>query len=130
MGNDNWVLFTLFLIVAAILTSSPAFCDGRSKELLDRGRIDLAVFSRYFGLYVIRQLGLKGIRVLEPPLAVRPMFLYLHRKHMRLIPLLTAALVAMKTDGTFTEIRQKTLLPYLNDPDRWMEDTSPLETFE
>ena len=80
--------------------------------LLAQGRADLAVYSRFEGYEMINRLGLTDIQVLEPPLAVREMFLYLHKKHAALVPEVTAALRAMKADGTYQRIVEQTLGPY------------------
>jgi polar amino acid transport system substrate-binding protein len=78
--------------------------------MLDKGRIDVAVYSRYFGLEVIKQLGIKGIKTTTPPLAVKKMHLFLHKKHKDKIPAINEILKSMKKDGTFTKIREKILL--------------------
>lgn len=73
-------------------------------SLLGRGRVEVALHERYAGGHVARTLGLQGVRELEPPLAVRPMYLYVHDSHRDLVPGLAAALRAMKADGTWERI--------------------------
>lgn len=82
-------------------------------SLLGNRRADIAVYSRFEGLEIIKQLGLKSVWVLEPPLATRAMFLYLNKKHSHLVPLITKQLRNMKRDGTYDRILKKTLVPYL-----------------
>jgi polar amino acid transport system substrate-binding protein len=84
-------------------------------SLLGKHRTDIAVYSRFEGQEMIERLGLQSIRVLEPPLATREMFLYLNKKHLQLIPALTKQLRSMKHDGTYDRIFKKTLGPYLKD---------------
>lgn len=72
--------------------------------LLAAGRVDVAVYDRRQGLAAIRRLGLRGIAALEPPLAVRPMYPYLHRRHAGLVPALERALRGMRADGTLRRI--------------------------
>ena len=84
-------------------------------SLLGKHRADMAVYSRFEGQEMIERLGLKSIRVLEPPLATKAMFLYLNKKHLQLIPALTEQLRSMKNDGTYDRIFEKTLGPYLKD---------------
>lgn len=79
-------------------------------KMLDAGRMDVAVYSKQFGLEVIRLLGLKGIRIVEPPLAKKEMYLFLHKRHEDIVPNLSNILKAMKEDGSFEKIREKTLL--------------------
>ncbi len=79
-------------------------------KMLDRGRIDIAVYSRYLGSKVVSKLGLNDIFVKPPPLAVRPMYLYLHKKHRNIIPDLTKSLRNMRKDGVFLKIKNAYLL--------------------
>ncbi len=81
--------------------------------LLDRDRTDIVVYSRFEGYSLIKKLEIKGIKALEPPLAVREMFLYLNKKHEKLAPLVADTLREMKSDGTFETIRSRTLAPLL-----------------
>jgi polar amino acid transport system substrate-binding protein len=83
--------------------------------LLAKHRTDIVVYSHYEGLEIIEQLGLQSIRVLEPPLATREMFLYLNKKHISLIPALTKQLQIMKHDGTYDRIYRKMIKSYLED---------------
>lgn len=82
--------------------------------LLAKRRADLVVYSRFEGQEMIETLGLQSIRVLEPPLATKEMFLYLNRKHLALIPKMAEQLRIMKQDGSYDRIRQETLGPYLD----------------
>jgi polar amino acid transport system substrate-binding protein len=79
--------------------------------LLGKHRTDIVIYSRFEGKEMIKQLGLKDIRMMEPPLATREMFLYLNKKHLTLIPALTNQLRKMKDDGTYDRILKKTLGP-------------------
>jgi len=81
--------------------------------LLGNQRTDIVVYSRFEGQEMINQLELQSIRVLEPPLATREMFLYLNKKHLSLIPMLAEQLVHMKRDGTYDRIFEETLGSYL-----------------
>ena len=76
-------------------------------KILDMGRIDVAVYSKAFGNEVISQLGLKGIRSLEPPLARKKMYLFLHKRHKEIIPKLANILKSMKADGTFSKLMRE-----------------------
>lgn len=72
--------------------------------LLTHDRVDLIIFDRLGGEYRIRQHGLHDVQVIEPPLATREMFLYLHRRHQDLLPAYEEALRSMKTDGSHQRI--------------------------
>ena len=82
-------------------------------ELLKRGRVDVILYERWQGLWRGRQLGL-DIKVLEPPLAKREMFLFLHKKHAAIVDKVTESLRAMKRDGAYQSIVNKTLMSLLN----------------
>jgi polar amino acid transport system substrate-binding protein len=84
-------------------------------SLLGKHRTDIVVYSRFEGKEMIKQLGLKSVRVLEPPLATREMFLYLNKKHLQLVPVIADQLRSMKHDGTYDRILKKTLGPYLKE---------------
>lgn len=82
-------------------------------RMLAAERIDVGLYERFKGLGTIEKLGLKGIRGLAPPLAVKEMFLYLHKRHRALVPKLAAALKGMKADGIHWELIESTLGRFL-----------------
>ena len=67
---------------------------------------------RWMGLALIQQQGLKDVRPLEPPLATREMFIYLHKRHAELAPRLADALRALKHDGFYQRAYREKILPY------------------
>jgi polar amino acid transport system substrate-binding protein len=77
--------------------------------LLLSGKIDIAVYDYRQGEYALRQLGAKGVRAAQHPLAVRPMYPYLNKRHADLVPKLDQTLKAMKKDGTVKRIVTETL---------------------
>lgn len=79
--------------------------------ILLKDRVDIIVYSRWVGLGYINQHAIRGARILEPPLARRGMYVYLHKKHQRLVPKLAAALRAMKADGSYQRAFQQILAP-------------------
>ncbi len=79
--------------------------------LLLKNRTDLIVYSRWLGLAYIKKHHLKNINILEPPLGERCMYVYLHKKHRKLVPKLAASLRRMKQDGSYQRIYEKTLSP-------------------
>lgn len=82
-------------------------------KVLESNRIELAFAELYGGYYLIKTLGLTDINIAEPPLATREMFLYLNKRHEKLVPRLTAALKEMKRDGSYEAIFSQALAPYL-----------------
>lgn len=73
-------------------------------NLLARDQVDIVVYSRLGGEATIRDMGLQGIKVLEPPFAVREMFLYLNAKHAGLVAPVSESLKKMKEDGAYQRI--------------------------
>lgn len=77
--------------------------------LLQHGRTDVVIMDRYSGLATARLIGLKDFHVNDPPLESTPMYLYLNIRHVEIAQKLSAALQAMKRDGTYNRIHQETL---------------------
>ncbi|MEW6513833.1 MAG: transporter substrate-binding domain-containing protein [Pseudomonadota bacterium] len=73
-------------------------------QMLDSGRIDLALYTRADGVVMARKLGMSAIAPLSPALKDVDMYLYLHKKHEALVPRLTKALQDMKADGSYNRI--------------------------
>lgn len=69
--------------------------------LLANNKADIVIYERLTGLHLIQTLGLKSIRVLDPPLLVTPQFLMLNRRHRDLIEPLATAIRTLKADGTY-----------------------------
>ena len=80
-------------------------------RLLELDRIEVALYDRWLGDALVRQQGIMGVHALEPPLATREMFIYLHKRHAALVPRLAAALRAIKAEGLYDRLyREKVLL--------------------
>ncbi|GAM09871.1 putative protein [Geobacter sp. OR-1] len=78
-------------------------------NLLILGKVDLVVYDRRQGKVVLKQLADKEIKIYNPPLAVRKMYPYLHKRHADLVPRLEQVLRAMKKDGTYKRIVDESL---------------------
>jgi len=77
-------------------------------SLLQGKRVDIILFERWSGLYWSQHLNVEA-RLLQPPLATRALYMYLHKKHADLVPAVAQALVDMKKDGTYQRIFDKKL---------------------
>lgn len=77
--------------------------------MLARGRIDVAVDTYLTGLFTIKKLGLKGLRVVKPPLENFSSFQYLNKKHRALIPQIESVLADMQKEGVILKIRNRIL---------------------
>jgi polar amino acid transport system substrate-binding protein len=73
-------------------------------QMLDAGRVDLALYTRADGVALVRKLGLSSIAPVSPALKDVDMYLYLNRKHADLAPRLAQVLKEMKADGTYNRI--------------------------
>jgi len=69
--------------------------------MLHKGRIDLALYADLTGYAVLEDLGFKEIFALAPPLEMRNMYLYVHKKHRDKVELIAEGLRGMKQDGTY-----------------------------
>ncbi|TAN43938.1 MAG: transporter substrate-binding domain-containing protein [Nitrospirae bacterium] len=78
-------------------------------NLLINDKADIVVYDRMQGKFALKELGARDIKVLQPSLAVKGMYPYLHKRHADLVPKLEQTLRAMKKDGTFKKIVGETL---------------------
>jgi len=79
-------------------------------KLLANNRLDLVVYGRYLGNSIIKEMGYNNLSILSPPLAVKPHYLYLHKKHKKLVPRLVKSIKSIKKDGTYQKLKNKYLL--------------------
>jgi len=82
-------------------------------KLLYADRTDVALVTKLSGYATIKNLGFEKIGFIEPPLAVEPNFLYLHNKHKNLAPKLAKTLKRLKQDGTYNQLYNEIISPYL-----------------
>ena len=82
-------------------------------KMLESDRIELAFAELYGGYYLMHTLNLPHLAIAQPPLATKEMFLYLNKKHKKLVPKLAKALREMKRDGSYDAIFNQTLGSYL-----------------
>jgi polar amino acid transport system substrate-binding protein len=80
-------------------------------NLLEKNRTDSVVYELWGGNWVVLKHSMKGIIVNSPPLAIKEMFIYLHKKHEEIIPKLSKALRDMKNDGRYEFLVKKHLTP-------------------
>src|SRR6056297_3321402 len=74
--------------------------------MLEADRVDLILYNCRRGKYYIRINHIVEIYPIEPKLASRKMYLYLHESQMQLIPQLEQTLRDMKVDKTFAQIEE------------------------
>ena len=81
-------------------------------NMLRKGRLDIALYSKLTGYAVLQDLGYEGIRHIEPPLANREMYLYVHLKHREMADDIAGAIRSMKEDGTYDRIVGEIMASY------------------
>jgi len=81
-------------------------------DMLGKGRVDLAIAEEMMSREVIRKLGLRSIKTLDPALLKVDWYLYLNKKHAALVPQLEAAIRQMRQDGTLQKLQTEVLDRY------------------
>jgi len=77
-------------------------------KMLEYKRIDVALFSRWSGLYWARSLAV-DVNLIEPAFKKVDMYIYLNKKNANLAPQLAKVMKSMKLDGTYDKIFRQTL---------------------
>jgi len=78
-------------------------------KLIQRNRADYVLYERWGGRYLLKKMKMSNVKMCNPPLAVKEMFIYLHKKHQALVPKLASALANMKKDGSYQKLVDKHL---------------------
>ena len=82
-------------------------------RMLDKGYIDIALYGELVGYAKLKTMNITDYRVLTPPLATKKMYMYLNKKHEKLVPRVAESLKNMKVDGTYDRIVSQTIVPFL-----------------
>jgi len=82
-------------------------------RLLKIGRIEAALYTCLQGAILSKNLDIKDIKVLQPQLTQRDMFVYLNKKHNHLVPALSKALQDIKREGLYDAWYKEKILPYI-----------------
>lgn len=69
--------------------------------MLDRGRIDIAIYRRWEGLALAQKMRIRNVHIIEPSLAETGVYIYLHKKHADKVPLIAEALRDIRAEGLF-----------------------------
>jgi polar amino acid transport system substrate-binding protein len=86
--------------------------------MLDLGRIEIALWERRMGRAHARIHAMNDVRDLDPPLFIHEEFIYLHKRHAAHVAAISAALRAMKEDGTYQRASRERLFAYERDRPR------------
>lgn len=69
--------------------------------MLDKGRVDIAIYRRWEGIALAKKMGIENIHIIEPSLAEKEIFIYLHKRHADKVPKIAAALRDIRAEGMF-----------------------------
>ncbi|MFV2054867.1 MAG: substrate-binding periplasmic protein [Thiohalomonadales bacterium] len=103
----GWKIFEHHLPKTALVTKTKN--SMQLFTLLKKGRTDYVLYNRSGGEYISDQLNMATIKLQKPPLATKAMYIYLHKRHRKLVPLISQALVDMKKDGSYAALAIKYL---------------------
>lgn len=78
-------------------------------DMLAMNRIDVALYEKYAGWHIAKSHGYDLVKECDPPLAVKPMYIYLHNSRRDLAADIALHLQQMKADGTYQRILNETL---------------------
>jgi len=77
-------------------------------ELLHKDRVDIILYDRWGGVWKSKQFT-SNIFHLDPPIVSKKMYLYVNKKHEKLIPKLSKSIKEIKSDGTYKRFFDITL---------------------
>jgi len=80
-------------------------------DMISMNRIEIALYEKYAGWANIKnhEHDHSQIKECKPPLAVKPMYIYVHNSHKELATAIARHLQKMKADGTYQRIFEQTL---------------------
>ncbi len=81
-------------------------------SMLDKNRIDIVLLEKLEGLQVVKSMGIKGVKILQPSLIEGYWYLYLNKKYASLIPRIAAELRKMEQDGSLKRINRSVMARY------------------
>ncbi|WDE07439.1 transporter substrate-binding domain-containing protein [Thalassomonas viridans] len=76
-------------------------------KLLSSGKVDVALTNTLDGNLALERLGYKNIVAMDKPLAVLPLYHYVHEKHQALVPVIDQAIQRLKSSGELQKLIEK-----------------------
>lgn len=83
-------------------------------KMLKIGRGDIVASTYLAGVVSIRELNLDNIVALKPPIMEVPLHHFLNKKHQALIPIITAEMKKMQSNGRIEKIHQQYIAQLTN----------------
>jgi len=78
-------------------------------QMLAHGRVDLILLTPIVGLTAIKDVGIGGISLLEPPVVTENLYHYVHKRHQEIAPKLAAVLKRLAARGRIKEVEEEYL---------------------
>lgn len=98
----GWKIFEQNLLPGTEITTAEG--PEQIMDMLALDRVQFALYSRWMGLAIAKRMGIKDVRVVEPALAERDMYIYLNKRYASYVPALAKALHDIKREGMYTRI--------------------------
>ena len=76
------------------------------------GRMDIVLGARASLLSKSKELNLKGVKILEPPINEVSVYHYLHKKHIDFVPKVAKVLQEMTQEGRIKQIKEDVVLAF------------------
>lgn len=82
---------------------------SQALEMLQRGRVDIAVLPKINGVAAIKEAKATNISIIDQALIKMNLYHYLHKKNKEIIPALHSELIKMQANGRIAAIRKNYL---------------------
>ena len=89
-------------------------------SILDKNRIDVALYERSAGLALVKKMGIQDLHVVDPAFFDLPLFIYLNKKHADKVPRIASALHDLKAEGFYERACLKIFTPLAIPTDQCM----------
>lgn len=74
---------------------------GQLFELLKLDRAEYIIYEKWGGIALAKEMNIKNVIPLSPPLAIRGMHMYLHKKHRKIVQPLSDSIKLLKKNGYY-----------------------------
>lgn len=98
----GWKIFDQDLLPGTGITTAES--PVQLFNMLELGRIQFVLYSRWMGLAILKRLRYRDIHIVEPALAQQAMYIYLNKRYRSLVLPLSHALRAIKDEGLYTRV--------------------------
>jgi len=82
-------------------------------RLLKINRIDAALYTCMQGYIIAKELNIENMKILEPRIKQRGMFMYLNKKYEHIIPAISKALKDIKHEGLYDQLYKEKISPFI-----------------